>query len=103
MLERLRGLPDLPAVGDVRGLGLMAAVEIVADRGSRASYPRGERMAQPVRAEATNRGAIVYASGGQDQGDGDLLLLGPPLTITTAEIDEVVTILGDAIAAVTRA
>ena len=70
--------------------------------GLRPASPRQERLlAQPVRAEAINRGAIVYASGGQDQGDGDLLLLGPPLTITTAEIDEVVTILGDAIAAVT--
>src|SRR5581483_7456783 len=102
MLRRLRGLLDLPAVGDVRGLGLMAAVEIVRDRATRAPYPAAARTAQRIQAEALARGAIVYASGGQAGGDGDLLLLGPPLTITDAQVDEAVGILGDAIAAVTR-
>jgi hypothetical protein len=45
---------------------------------------------------------MVYASGGQDRGQGDLLLLGPPFTISDAEIEEAVGTLGDAISAVTR-
>jgi adenosylmethionine-8-amino-7-oxononanoate aminotransferase len=100
--RRLRGLGDLPAVGETRGLGLMAAVEIVADRGTRAPYPRGERMALRIQAEALKRGVIVYASGGQMDGDGDLVMLGPPLAITREQVDDAVTTLGDAIAAVTR-
>jgi 4-aminobutyrate aminotransferase-like enzyme len=36
LLHRLGGLADLPAVGAVRGLGLMAAVEIVQDRATKA-------------------------------------------------------------------
>lgn len=100
---RLRELADLPAVGDVRGLGLMAAVEIVRDRASREAYPASARMAQKIQAEALARGALVYASGGQANGAGDLIMLGPPLVIAREQIDEAVLILGDAIAAATRA
>jgi 4-aminobutyrate aminotransferase-like enzyme len=102
LLRRLGGLADLPAVGEVRGLGHMAAVEIVADRGTRAPYPPAARMGQRIQAEALARGVIVYASGGQASGAGDLLLLGPPLTISTTEVDMAVDVLGDAIAAATR-
>ncbi len=102
LLERLGGLLDLPAVGDVRGLGLLTAVEIVADRESRRSYPAGARMAQRIQAEALGRGVVVYASGGHDAGAGDLILLGPPFTITDEQVDEAVTALGEAIAVVTR-
>lgn len=102
LLARLRGLADLPAVGDVRGLGLMAAVEIVRDRDTRPPHPPAARMAQRIQAEALARGAIVYASGGQAAGAGDLILLGPPLTITPGPVDEAVDILADAISAATR-
>ena len=103
LMARLRGLADLPAVGDVRGIGLMAAVEIVRDPASREPYPASARMAQTIQAEALKRGAIVYASGGQVNGAGDLIMLGPPLVIEREQVDEAVQILGDAIAAVTRA
>lgn len=102
LLHRLGGLSDLPAVGDIRGLGLMAAIEIVENRATRVPYPKGERMAQRIQAEALARGVIVYASGGQASGAGDLILLGPPLTISAGEIDMAVDVLGDAIAAATR-
>jgi adenosylmethionine-8-amino-7-oxononanoate aminotransferase len=101
--RRLRGLSDLPAVAETRGLGLMAAVEIVGDRASRMPYPRTARTAQRIQAEALKRGVIVYASGGQVDGDGDLIMLGPPLAITREQVDDAVSALGDAIAAVTRA
>ncbi len=100
--QRLQELRDLPAVGDVRGLGLMAAVELVQDQGSKAPYPAEAHMAQAVQAEALRRGLVVYASGGQVDGAGDLLMVGPPLTVTREQIDEVVSVLGDAIAAATR-
>ena len=100
--ERLQRLLDLPAVGDVRGLGLMAAVELVQDRKSKAPYPAAARMAQAIQAEALGRGVNVYASGGQVDGAGDLVMVGPPLVVERDQIDEVVAVLGDAIAAVTR-
>ncbi len=66
-------------------------------------YPAAARMAQRIQAEALARGAVVYASGGQAAGAGDLILLGPPLGITREQVDEAVDILGDAINAATRA
>jgi adenosylmethionine-8-amino-7-oxononanoate aminotransferase len=102
LMDRLRRLLDLPAVGDVRGLGLMAAVELVQDRARREPYPPGARMAQAVQAEALRRGVIVYASGGQADGRGDLVMLGPPLTIEAEALDQAVEGLGEAIAAATR-
>jgi adenosylmethionine-8-amino-7-oxononanoate aminotransferase len=101
--DRLQRLLDLPAVCDVRGLGLMAAVELVQDRRSKAPFPPGGRRAQAVQAEALRRGVNLYASGGQVDGAGDLVMVGPPLIVEREQIDEVVAVLGDAIAAVTRA
>lgn len=101
--EKLQRLLDLPAVGDVRGLGLMAAVELVQERKSKTPYPATAHIAQNVQAEALRRGVNVYASGGQVDGEGDLVMVGPPLVVEREQIDEVVAVLGDAIAAVTRA
>lgn len=84
-------LGDHPHVGDLRGLGLLRGVELVADRGSRAPFPRADRVVEQVVAAARRRGVLLYSSTGCADGtDGDLVLLGPPLVITPAEVDEVV-------------
>jgi adenosylmethionine-8-amino-7-oxononanoate aminotransferase len=100
--RRLKCFLDIPSVGDVRGVGLMAAVELVADRETKAPFSAERRVAQEVQAEAFRRGVVIYPSGGQADGAGDLLMIGPPLTITEGEIDELVSILADSIAFVTR-
>lgn len=84
-------LGDHPHVGDLRGLGLLRGVELVADRGTRAPFPRADRVVEQVVAAARRRGVLLYSSTGcADGADGDLVLLGPPLVITPAEVDEVV-------------
>jgi adenosylmethionine-8-amino-7-oxononanoate aminotransferase len=89
-----------PAVGDVRGLGLLVGVELVADLQRRTPFARARRVTEHVVAAARDRGLLVYSSTGHaGGGDGDLLLLGPPLVITDAEVDETVETLGEAIAA----
>jgi adenosylmethionine-8-amino-7-oxononanoate aminotransferase len=90
-----------PAVGDVRGLGLLVGVELVADRTGRTPFARARRVTERVVAAARRRGLLVYSSTGHaGSGDGDLLLLGPPLVITDAEVDETIETLGEAIEAV---
>jgi adenosylmethionine-8-amino-7-oxononanoate aminotransferase len=90
-----------PAVGDVRGLGLLVAVELVADRAGRMPFARAERVTERVVAAARERGLLVYSSTGHaGGGDGDLVLLGPPLVISDAEVDEALETLGEAIEAV---
>jgi adenosylmethionine-8-amino-7-oxononanoate aminotransferase len=80
-----------PHVGEVRGRGLFAALELVADRESRASFPRAARLAEGVAAAARERGLLVYPASGHANGtDGDLILLGPPFVITEAELGLIV-------------
>ncbi|MFQ5898707.1 MAG: aspartate aminotransferase family protein [Candidatus Methylomirabilia bacterium] len=100
--DRLLRLLDLPGVGDVRGLGLLAAVEIVQDRESKRPYPPERRTAQSIQREALQRGLVVYALDGQADGAADLLMIGPPLIVERGQIDELGSLLGDAIAAATR-
>ncbi len=92
---------DHPQVGDVRGAGLLVGVELVRDRGTRAPFPRTDRVTERVVAAARDRGLLVYSSTGcAEGGDGDLIVLGPPLVITDAEVDETVELLAAAVEAV---
>jgi adenosylmethionine-8-amino-7-oxononanoate aminotransferase len=81
-------LEDVPTVGDVRGLGLMVGVELVADRGSKTPFPRAAKVTERVVAAARDAGLLLYSSTGHVDGrDGDLVMLGPPFIITEDELD----------------
>lgn len=82
LLQRLDELEDLAYVGDVRGLGLMAAVELVADKKTKVKPPSG--ITDHVTEETRGDGVLCRAV--RDQ----LIMLSPPLTITSSEIDIVV-------------
>ncbi|MFO7548758.1 MAG: aspartate aminotransferase family protein [Acidimicrobiia bacterium] len=85
-------------VGDVRGLGLLVAVELVADPVTLRPYPRSRRVTERVTAAARDHGLLVYPSTGSARElDGDRVLLGPPLTIDDREIDLAVERLGQAV------
>jgi adenosylmethionine-8-amino-7-oxononanoate aminotransferase len=90
-----------PAVGDVRGKGLLAGVELVADRASKRPFPRRERVAERVTERAFAEGLLVWPNVGHVDGtDGDILMLAPPFTVTAGEIDEIAGRLGRALAAI---
>ena len=102
LLQKLGSLRDLPAVGDVRGLGLMAGVELVADRASKRPYPRARKVAERIQTAALTRSVNVYYGTGLANGrDGDAILVGPPFVITEAQVDELTIALRGAIAEVT--
>jgi adenosylmethionine-8-amino-7-oxononanoate aminotransferase len=78
-----------PNVGDVRGRGLLLAVELVADRGSKRPFPRTDRVAERIVAAAFERLLTVYPCGSAVDGSvGDAVLLGPPLCVGDAELRE---------------
>jgi putrescine---pyruvate transaminase len=79
-----------PLVGDIRAIGFMAAVEIVADCETRRSFPPEMRVPFRIRDTALRRGLICRAS-------ADAVMLCPPLVTTTAQIDEIVTTLDAAL------
>jgi adenosylmethionine-8-amino-7-oxononanoate aminotransferase len=84
-------LEDDPSVGDVRGIGLMVGVELVADRPSRTPFPRERQATERVVAAARDAGLLLYSSTGHVDGrDGDLVMLGPPFVISDDECDLVV-------------
>ena len=95
-------LGDHPAAGDIRGLGLMVAVELVADRATSAPFPRRRRVAERAVAAARDLGLLLYSSTGCADGtEGDLVMLGPPLVVTDPEVDELVELTAQSVEAVT--
>ncbi len=88
VLQQLRGLPH---VGDVRGRGLLAGVEFVADTITRAPFARSQGFAEAFTAAALAEGLVVWPNVGQADGtNGDLVMVAPPFVITEAEIGDLV-------------
>jgi adenosylmethionine-8-amino-7-oxononanoate aminotransferase len=84
LLDGLRtALSDAPTVGDVRGLGLLIGIELVRDRETNEPFPRSASMAERILAGARDAGLLLYSSTGHVDGtNGDLVLLGPPFSIS---------------------
>jgi adenosylmethionine-8-amino-7-oxononanoate aminotransferase len=96
-LETMRGLPG---VGDIRGLGMLGAIEFVEDKGSRKP---AKGIGARVVAECGKRGLITRQRGASDgpPASGDTLCLAPPLMTPEATIDRIIEIVGEAIVAAT--
>ena len=91
--RKLRALSDLPSVGDVRGLGMLAGIEFVADKATQAPYPRALKFAETFVSAAQEEGLIVWPNVGQADGEnGDLVMIAPPFIIAEEQIDEVVSL-----------
>ncbi|MGE8333161.1 MAG: aminotransferase, partial [Pseudomonas putida] len=80
--KRLRELQDHPLVGEVRGLGMLGAIELVKDKATRSRY-EGKGVGMICRTFCFENGLIMRAV-------GDTMIIAPPLVISHAEIDELV-------------
>ncbi|KJK08837.1 MULTISPECIES: aspartate aminotransferase family protein [Pseudomonas] len=80
--KRLRELNDHPLVGEVRGLGMLGAIELVKDKATRARY-EGQGAGMICRQFCFDNGLIMRAV-------GDTMIIAPPLVISREEIDELV-------------
>jgi L-2,4-diaminobutyrate transaminase len=92
-----QAVADLPIVGDVRGEGLMGAVEFVADKQDRVFFDASKKVGPQISAALLERGVIARA-----MPQGDILGFAPPLCITRAEVDTVVEATRGAIEAVQK-
>ena len=79
--QRLMALGDHPLVGEARGVGLVGAVELVADKSTKRSFQPGEGVGPQCALRAESHGVIPRAI-------GDNMAFCPPLIITESEIDE---------------
>jgi putrescine---pyruvate transaminase len=96
----LAGLQELrrhEIVGDVRGIGLLAAVELVRDRASKESFEGAPATARKVWLRAMGEGVIVRSIS-----PGDVIAICPPFIISDEQIDRLLAVLDGAIAAVGR-
>ena len=85
--EALQSLEDEKSVGDVRGIGLLWAVEFVADKSTKRPFPPSQGFSTRVGAAALKRGLLVYPMQGSVDGTaGDHILLAPPAVITKEQV-----------------
>jgi adenosylmethionine-8-amino-7-oxononanoate aminotransferase len=91
-------LDDHPHVGDIRGRGLLAAVELVLDRETRAPFPRSRKLVEAIVRVARERGLLLYSGTGNANGmDGDVIVLGPPFVVTGEELVRIADGIGEAL------
>jgi adenosylmethionine-8-amino-7-oxononanoate aminotransferase len=80
LLEGLQELQDHPNVGEVRGLGMMAAVELVSDKTTKAPFDAKHKVADRCMRAFRKRGMMTRCR-------GDVMMFAPPLVITDAQMD----------------
>jgi adenosylmethionine-8-amino-7-oxononanoate aminotransferase len=103
LIAGLRALQQrFPFIGDVRGKGLMTAIEFVKDPVTMERLPLSTNIGQRVLDLAYERGLIVYFRRVTGGVQGDCVMVCPPLIVTPSQVDEIVAILGDAIAVAAR-
>ncbi len=96
--DELQRLWKMESVGDVRGVGLLWAVEFVADKSSKEPYPAEVKFGARVSELALQRGVIPYPMQGCADGRrGDHVMIAPPAVITADEVRWAVEQLGEAI------
>lgn len=93
LLARLHATFDAhPLVGEVRGAGMLAALEFMAERDARTPFDAALKVGPRVSAAALARGVIARA-----MPHGDILGFAPPLIATRADVDEIVAIVKEAV------
>jgi len=97
LAEQLRGrLGQHPHVAEVRGLGLLQAIEIVRDRETLEPFDAAERITARIVGKGLGRGVFFYPGG--TGAVRDIICLGPPFVASEAEIDQMAEVLALSIA-----
>lgn len=93
LLEGLQQLGAHPHVGDVRGQGLLAAIEFVEDKSTRRAFDPAAKTAERVLRECVRHGVVTRVR-------GDVLCFAPPFVVTEEQVDRIVTVVGEAVRSV---
>ena len=93
LVKRLETLRSHPTVGDIRGKGLMVGIEFVKDKGTKEPLDPSINFNLQLAHESLEQGMFLEAGAGCDRGQrGDMVMFGPPFTVTEKEIDKIVDI-----------
>jgi adenosylmethionine-8-amino-7-oxononanoate aminotransferase len=91
--DAFRALAGLPSVGDVRHIGMVAALELVKDKGTKEPLPGTDPVFRAVRKEALRRGLFLRPL-------GNVVYLFLPLCTTAAELEDILSRFSDTLRAV---
>ncbi len=95
--EGLEGLAErFHGIGDVRGMGLMQAIELVKDRGTKEPDPQAANRLM----EATKKRGLLIGKGGLY---GNAMRIAPPMTVARSQVDDAIRLLGEALAEAAKA
>jgi len=98
--QRLEALQAKSAIlGDIRGKGLLMAIEIVADKETKALLPPERQAVYRIMELGIERGLLLYSRRTANGKYGEWLMISPPLIVTESEIDEIVHLTGETLAA----
>ncbi|WPH16336.1 aminotransferase family protein [Variovorax paradoxus] len=99
LMARLRDIASRsPIVGDVRGKGLLTAIEIVSDKANRSQLPVAFNAPARLTEHGLKHGIALYNRRANLGAFGDFQMITPPLTITETEIDELADLLEKSLA-----
>lgn len=88
---------DSPLIGDVRGRGLLAAIELVTDKETMGRFPASLDPGQVVLRHGLDHGLLLYSRRQNAGRFGDWLMIAPPLVVSDEECDELIAALGEAL------
>jgi 4-aminobutyrate aminotransferase-like enzyme len=98
--QRLEALQAKSAIlGDIRGKGLLLAIEIVADKETKALLPAERQAVYRIMELGIERGLLLYSRRTANGIYGEWLMVTPPLIVTAAEVDEIAELIGATLAA----
>jgi len=98
--QELEGLwSRFPFIGEVRGLGMLLAFELVANPTTKEPLPAGLKAFDRLTEEAYKRGLIVYPRRSRGGYSGDHVIVAPPMITTPAQVGEIMERLTDALEA----
>jgi adenosylmethionine-8-amino-7-oxononanoate aminotransferase len=93
--QRLEALKAKSAIlGDIRGKGLLLAIEIVADKETKALLPPERQAVYRIMELGIERGLLLYSRRTANGKYGEWLMVTPPLIVTAAEVDEIAELIG---------
>lgn len=88
--ERLKDISGLPHVGDVRGKGLMAGIELVKNKGTKKPYALEEKIGWKVAYHARGKGVLIRPL-------GNVIVIMPPLSVSAKNLKQMLNVIEDAI------